>query len=371
MKRKQIQKRRTHITPDAEKRKHISLLVGVPMLLTSIGLFFIFEASSVTAFRLIGNSFHYFQLQMMWFGLGLAAMTFFALFDYRKLYYFAFPALLFTLVTLILVLIPGIGSHVLGARRWINLGPFNFQPTETAKFSVILYLCSWFLYKERERFLSFLLLLGSIIGLIMIQPDMGTAIIIFSLFVSIYYFSGEDVKYLLMLIPASFAGFLLLIATSSYRMRRFLAFLNPNSDPEGIGYHIRQIFISLSSGGIFGKGFSSSRQKYQFLPEAHTDSIFAIIGEEVGFIGSFMLIMVYAFLMYLVLRTALHAKDRFGKLLASSIFCLISLQLIINLGGMVGIMPLTGVPLPFVSYGGSSLLVFYALLGIVISVARR
>ena len=150
-----------------------------------------------------------------------------------------------------------------------------------------------------------------------------------------------------------------------------MAYINPSIDPEGIGYHIRQILISLSAGGIIGRGFASSRQKYQFLPEAHTDSIFAIIGEEVGFIGSFILIVLYLVLMYTLLKTAKHAKDRFGKLLVSSIFCLLCLQLIINLGGMVGLIPLTGVPLPFISYGGSSLLVFYSLIGISISVARR
>jgi|SRR3989344_2295767 len=354
-----------------QKKEYIGLLIFLPILLTFIGLFFIFEASSVAAFRLIGDSFHYLKLQALWFFLGMVIMTVFAFFDYRKLYYFAFPALLFSLVTLVIVLIPGVGIHVLGARRWINIGSFNFQPTEVAKFSVILYLCSWFLYKERQRFFSFLLLLGAIIGLIMIQPDMGTAIIIFLLFTFIYFFSGEDIKYLLGLSPIAILLGFFLIFTSSYRLRRFTAFLSPESDPEGIGYHIRQIYISLSSGGLIGRGFSSSRQKYQFLPEAHTDSIFAIIGEEVGFIGSVILIGIYISLMFVLYKTAINAKDRYGKLLAGAIFILVSLQFIINLGGMVGLMPMTGVPLPFISYGGSSLLIFYALIGIAISVARR
>ncbi|OGK15331.1 hypothetical protein A3H80_00275 [Candidatus Roizmanbacteria bacterium RIFCSPLOWO2_02_FULL_37_19] len=354
-----------------DQKKQIGTLIGVPLLLTIIGLFFIFEASSVSAFRGLGDSFHYMKLQIIWASLGFFIMIFFSVFDYRKLYYISFPALLISIIFLILVLIPGIGTHVAGARRWISLGSFTFQPTEAAKFSIILYLSSWFLHKERERFVSFLLLLLFMIGLIMVQPDMGTAIIIFSLFITIYYFSGESLKYLFFLIPIAFGGFFFLIATSSYRMRRLMAYINPSIDPEGIGYHIRQILISLSAGGIIGRGFASSRQKYQFLPEAHTDSIFAIIGEEVGFIGSFILIVLYLVLMYTLLKTAKHAKDRFGKLLVSSIFCLLCLQLIINLGGMVGLIPLTGVPLPFISYGGSSLLVFYSLIGISISVARR
>src|SRR3989344_4210022 len=356
--------------PRQNNNHHLSFIVGIPILLTFIGLFFIFEASSVSAFRSIGDSFHFLKLQAVWFTMGFASMVFFALFDYRKLYYLAFPALLVSIIFLVLVLLPGIGTHVAGARRWISIGSFTFQPTEVAKFSVILYLSSWFLHKEKKRFLSFIALLVFIIGLFMVQPDMGTTIIIFSLFVSIYFFSGEDLKHLLLLLPISLGGFLLLVATSSYRMRRMFAFLNPEADPEGVTYHIRQILISLSSGGIIGRGFSSSRQKYQFLPEAHTDSIFAIIGEEVGFIGSLILIILYITLLYFLFKAAQQARDRFGKLLVSAIFSLLGLQLIINLGGMVSLIPLTGVPLPFISYGGSSLLVFYSLLGIVISVVR-
>lgn len=349
----------------------MGLLYGLPILLTIIGLFFIFEASSVTAFRQIGDSFYFLKQQMMWFVLGVGVMTGLSLFDYKKIYYLAFPALLLTVLLLVLVLIPGIGTTVYGARRWINLGFFSIQPTEVAKFSVILYLSSWFLYKERKRFVSFLALLGLIIGLIMLQPDLGTTIIVSGLFLSIYYLSGENIKYLLMIIPVGLAGVIFMVASSPYRLRRFTAFMDPNVDPEGISYHIRQILISLSSGGIWGRGFANSRQKYQFLPEAHTDSIFAIIGEEVGFIGGVLLILMYAFLLYLIYRAAINAKDRFGYLLVSGVFILMSLQAIINLGGMAALLPLTGVPLPFISYGGSSLLIFYGLMGIVISVARR
>jgi cell division protein FtsW len=359
------------LPPKKPHKGNIHLLFGLPILLTIIGLFFIFEASSVTTFRQIGDSFYYLRQQLIWFSIGVAIMIFFATFDYKKLYYFAFPAMLITVVFLVLVLIPGIGTTVSGARRWINVGSFGFQPSELAKFSVILYLSSWFLYKERKRFLSFLLLLGVIILLIMMQPNLGTTIIIACLFLAIYYLSGEKVKYLLGLIPVGLIGVGILIGTSPYRMKRLLAFMDPNTDPEGISYHIRQILISLSSGGVFGRGFANSRQKYQFLPEAHTDSIFAIIGEEVGFIGGLLLIGIYVWLLYQIYQVALHAKDRFGYLLVSSVLVLLSVQALINLGGMVNMIPLTGIPLPFISYGGSGLLVFYGLMGIVISVARR
>ena len=347
-----------------------SLLFGLPILLTVIGIFFIFEASSVTAFRQLDDSFYYLKQQLMWGVLGVGMMTFLSKFNYRRFYYLAFPFLLLTLVLLTIVLIPGIGTTVYGARRWINLGFFSFQPTEFAKIAVILYISSWFLYKQRARFLHFMFILGLMIALIMIQPDLGTAILIFSLFVTLYFLSGGKLTYILGLIPIAGIGGIVLVVTSPYRLRRLMAFVNPASDPKGISYHINQILISLSSGGIFGKGFTNSRQKYQFLPEAHTDSIFAIIGEEVGFIGAILLIGIYIMLLYAVYKAALKAQDRFGYLLASGALIILGLQLVINLGGMIGVIPLTGVPLPFVSYGGSSLLVFYALMGIVINIAK-
>lgn len=349
-----------------------SLLIIFPLILTVIGLFFIFESSSVTAFRELGDSFYFMKRQIYNLIPALASCAFFAfLFDYKKLYYAAFPLLVATMITLVIVLIPGVGSTALGAQRWINILGFNFQPTELTKFTVILYLCSWFLYKEKGRFSSFLVLIGSIIGLIMVQPDLGTAIIIFSLCIAIYYFAGENIMKLVGLLPFALAGVFFFILTSPYRLQRVRAFIDPNVDPEGVSYHIRQILISLSSGGIVGRGFSSSRQKYQFLPEAHTDSIFAIIGEEVGFIGSVLVIAVYVVFLYILYRAVQRTQDRFGKLLIGSVFVLVGLQVIINLGGMVNLIPLTGIPLPFISYGGSSLLVFYSLMGIVIGVARR
>lgn len=351
--------------------KNTVLLFILPVLLTFIGLTFIFEASSIVAFRAIGDSFYYLKLQAIWFAIGILVMIFFSFFDYRKLYYLSFPALIFSIILLILVLIPGIGHSVSGARRWIDIGIVNIQPTEFAKFAVILYLSSWFLYREKGRFFSFFILLSIIISLIMIQPDMGTAIITFAVFVVIYYLSGENIRNLFFLIPFGALSFLILVRTSAYRLRRLLAFLDPNLDPQGITYHIKQILISLSLGGFFGRGFSSSRQKYQFLPEAHTDSIFAIIGEEVGFMGAVALIFIYLILIYKMYQIAQTAKDRYGKLLAGAIFSLFSFQIIINLGGMVNLIPLTGVPLPFVSYGGSSLLVSYALMGILINIGKR
>lgn len=369
MRKKKLRRKKQQSKP--QKINYLSLVLGIPLLLTVIGFFFIFESSSVTAFRELGDSFYFMKRQMINFVAGLIAFTFFAFLDYKKLYYISLPLLGVTILSLIIVLIPGVGTTVYGAQRWIGIAGFNFQPTELAKFAVIIYLSSWFLYKEKGRFLSFLVLMGIILGLIMIQPDLGTSIIIFSLAISIYYFSGENIKYLLGLLPAALGTALFLILSSPYRLSRVKSFLDPNVDPEGGSYHIRQILISLSSGGIIGRGFSSSRQKYQFLPEAHTDSIFAIIGEEIGFLGGAFIIFLYALLLYSLYKSASRTKDRFGSLLIASVFTIIGLQVIVNLGGMVNLLPLTGVPLPFVSYGGSSLLSFYSLMGIVASVMRK
>lgn len=298
-------------------------------------------------------------------------MTIFSFFDYKKWYFLAFPIMAATVFLLLLVLIPGLGHKAGGARSWINLGFFNLQPAEFAKFSTIIYLASWFTVKERKRFFSFLFFLGILLGLVLLQPDVGTGMIIFSLAVAVYYIAGIQVYYLLTLIPILVVGLIGLVAIAPYRFRRIQAFLNPSLDPTGFTYHVNQILISLSQGGILGRGLGASRQKYLFLPEAHTDSIFAIIGEEFGFIGGFIIIFLFFILLYKLYSLYHHTPDRFGKLLIGGIMSYFALQIIINLGGMVNIMPLTGVPLPFISYGGSHTLISFMLIGIALNIARK
>lgn len=353
------------------RKKFLGWLFTVPIILSLIGLFFVFEASSVRSFQQYGDSFHFFKLQAIWIGLGIAAMAFFSAFDYHNLYYLAFFFILGTIILLSIVLIPSIGYQAGGARRWIDLGLFNLQPTELAKLSVIVYLSSWFMNKERKRFFSFMILLSVLMLLIILQPDMGTAIIVFFLGITIYFLAGIELWYLIFLVPASIGIFLLLVKISPYRLKRILAFFDPKLDPLGITYHINQILISLESGALLGLGLGASRQKYLYLPEAHTDSIFAIIGEEFGFIGGFLIISVYIYLTYRIYQIAQHAPDRFGKLLAGGIFAFFNLQAIVNLAGMVNLLPLTGVPLPFISYGGSNLLVSFILIGIIINISKK
>ncbi|MCX7881285.1 MAG: putative lipid II flippase FtsW [Patescibacteria group bacterium] len=353
------------------KKKSFVSLIFSPIIFSLIGLFFIFEASAVKSFREFGDGLYYFKLQLIWFGLGLLIMFFLANFDYRNLYYLSFFFMIGTIFLLFLVLIPNIGHQVGGARRWLDLGFFNIQPTELAKFSTIVYLASWFSNKERKRFFSFLILLSLLVFLIILQPDMGTTIIIFLLSVTIYFLAGNELYYLLLLLPISFLGFFLLIKIAPYRFNRILAFLNPQLDPYGISYHLNQILISLSNGRLLGTGFGGSRQKYLFLPEAHTDSIFAIIAEEIGFIGSSFLLFFFLYFFFQIYQIFEKAPDRLAKLLSGGVFLFFNLQVLINLGGVVNLFPLTGVPLPFISYGGSNLLVSFALIGILINIAKK
>ncbi len=341
-----------------------------PIILSIIGLIFVFEASSIRALSETGDSFHYLKLQGYWIIMGVIGMIILSFFNYKNLYLISFPFLAVVMILLMVVLIPSIGHTAGGAQSWIDLGFFNMQPTEFAKVALILYLASWFSKKGKNKFLPFMMLLGFIILLIMLQPDLGAATIIFALSITIYYLAGQNLKYLLLLLPVSVVGFLMLVFAAPYRLKRLTAFLNPAEDPQGVGYHINQILISLSNGGIFGKGFGASRQKYMFLPEAHTDSIFAIYGEELGFIGSVILIGAYVFFLYKLLRIYESTSDTFAQLLVGGIMAFFGLQILVNLGGMVGLMPLTGVPLPFISYGGSHILISFALIGIAVNIAK-
>lgn len=353
------------------KNKFFIPLITIPIIMSLIGLVFIFEASAVNSSRVFGDSLHYLKSQGVWIFLGLFVIAIFSFIDYKKLYFLSFISLILTIILLVIVLIPGVGSKVGGARRWIDLGLFSVQPTELAKFSVIIYLSSWFSKKEKNRFLPFISLICFLVFLIILQPDMGTAIIIFSISLIIYYFSGARFMDFVYILGGSIIGIYFLIKLSPYRFNRLLAFLNPAVDPLGISYHINQIFISLSSGGFFGRGFGASRQKYLFLPEAHTDSIYAIIGEEYGFIGGLILIVLYFVFVYKIYHLIRLAPDRLARLILIGIFAFFNLQFIVNLSGMTGLFPLVGVPIPFLSYGGSNLLISFALIGIMLNIEKR
>lgn len=339
--------------------------------LSIFGILMVYDSSVAIAIRDFSNQYYYVQEQIKWLAVGFVVLVVFSFIDYHVWYKLALPMLMVTIILLLAVFLPGIGIRALGAHRWINFGFFVLQPAELAKFVLVVYLSAWFSRAERGRFFSFLLLVGMVVGLVLLEPDLGTSIIIVSIAVLLYFFSGAPIWHFGIFIPILLAGVVLLAVLSPYRMARLTTFLHPERDTQGASYHIHQAILALGSGGWFGVGVGQSRQKYQYLPEANTDSIFAIIAEEFGFLGSVAVILSFVFLIWRGFRIAKRAPDIFGRLLALGVISWISVQTIINLSAMVALMPLTGVPLPFISYGGSSLIIMFAALGIVLNISRK
>lgn len=358
-----------------KKKDHNSLpdrwLLFAICVLSLFGIFMVYDSSVAIAIRDFGDQYHFVKEQLRWFTIGGFVCGLCAFFDYHKWYKLALPLLGVTIALLLAVFIPAIGVSALGARRWIDLGLFILQPAELAKFSLVVYLAAWFWVKEKGRFLAFLLLLAMMFGLIIIEPDMGTAAVILAIALSLYFFSGAPLRHFAVLLPVLTLGLVVVAVLSPYRMQRLTSFLNREHDPQGASYQIRQVLIALGSGGMFGLGVGQSRQKYEYLPEANTDAIFAIIGEEFGFFGALGVIGVYATLVWRGFRIAKGAPDRFGQLLAAGVAAWIGIQTTLNLSAMVALMPLTGIPLPLLSYGGSSLVSVLAGLGILLNVSRQ
>lgn len=352
------------------KRLDPVLLFSV-VLLTFFGLFMIYDASSFVAFRDFGDKYHYLKGQTFWVCLGLAGLFFFSYFDYKKLYNLSLPILLTAIALLVLVFIPGIGVNVLGAKRWINLGFSTLQPAEFIKLSLAIYLASWLSHKEKGRLMAFILLLGFIVLLVMLEPDMGTTIVILLESLAVYFLSGGNMIYFLFMTPAIGLVGYILVLLAPYRLKRLEAFFNLGDSIEGSSYHVKQILIALGSGGIFGVGIGNSLQKYAYLPETTTDSIFAIIAEELGFIGATVVIIILGIVIWRGFKIAMGAKDNFGKLLAGGIASFMAIQTIINLASQTALAPLTGIPLPFISYGGSALIVNLCSIGILLNISKK
>lgn len=343
----------------------------LPLALSILGLFLILDASSVFALKYFNDKFYFFKRQFFWFIGGICGFYLFSLLDYKILKKWSLPLFLVSLFLLVLVLFPGIGKEVYGGRRWLSLGigNFGFQPSELLKISLIIYLSA--LLEKKRNFFSLLFTLGIILVLLLLEPDLGTAIIVLAIGFVLYFVSGAPVKEILLsglILPVTI---LPLVLFSSYRRTRLISFLRSSFDASQASYHVKQVLIGLGSGGIFGKGIGQSRQKFLFLPEITTDSIFAVIGEEFGFLGSSLLLIVLFFLVYRLLNLAIANKDPFAKSILSGFAFLIGFQTIVNLGAMVVLIPMTGVPLPFISYGGSSLLICLSIMGIVYNISKQ
>lgn len=346
-------------------------LLIVTVVLAAIGILMVYDSSVAIAIRDFGDQYHFVRDQVKWLVLGFISFGVLSNVPYITWRKFAVPAILGTMALLMAVFIPGLGVHALGAHRWLNFRVFILQPAELAKLSLVLYLSAWFSSKEHGRFVAFLLLIGMIVGLIILEPDLGTAMTLLLTALGMYFLSGAPIGQFLILIPVMIAGVVGLAVFEPYRMRRVLTFLHPEVDPLGASYQIRQILLSLGSGGLFGLGLGKSRQKYEYLPEANTDSIFAIIGEEMGFVGTVTVILLFLFLIWRCFRIAQRTNEPFGKLLALGVGSWIGIQTVVNIGSMVALMPLTGVPLPLISYGGSNLVITLGALGMIYNVSKK
>ncbi len=346
------------------------LLILTIVILTVFGLLMVYNASSVIAFRNFGDKYHFIKDQSVYAALGFVSLIFFSFFDYRKLHKFSLPIFITAIVLLALVFIPGIGIKVLGAHRWVNMGLFIIQPTEFAKLSLAIYMAAWFSKKNKGRLFSFGLLTGLVLLLIMAEPDMGTASIILFEAIVIYFLSGAGIGQFVLMTPIIAIFGIVFIILEPYRLSRLTTFLNLGQSFQGASYQVRQVLIGIGSGGIFGVGLGNSLQKYSYLPEISTDSIFAVIAEELGFIGSTILIIAFMIIIWRGFYIASRSSDTFGKLLAGGITSFLGIQMVINLAAMTALLPLTGVPLPFISYGGSSLVIDLSSIGILLSISR-
>ncbi|NQV13168.1 MAG: putative lipid II flippase FtsW [Parcubacteria group bacterium] len=360
-----------------KKHKPDYWLVITVMVLLVIGLVILSSASAVVSYENFGNNYQYLKHQLFYGVLfGLLAMIITSRVNYRFWKKFAAILLGVTLVLLLAVFIPGIGLEYGGARRWISLGAATMQPTEVVKLTFILYLATWL--EKRQKgirdwkfgFLPFVTVLGIIGSLIMLQPDLGTMSVIIVSAIAIYFIAGARWRHLAAIGGAGVVLFWILIKAAPYRMARFTVFLNPELDPQGIGYQINQALLAVGSGGLFGRGLGKSIQKYNYLPEATGDSIFAVMAEELGFIRILFLIGAFVFLAIRGFLLAKRAPDLFGKLVAVGIISWIAFQAFINIAAMVALVPLTGIPLPFISYGGTALLFTLAAVGILINISQ-
>ena len=352
-------------------------LFAVVVALCSVGVVMVYSASAIIAADRFHDPFFFLKKQFFWAVLGVACLWAALRVDYRRLERLVVPLLVASFVLLVLVLVPPFGQQINGTWRWFRGGPVSFQPVELAKFSLVLYLAA-FLARRQALMASFgqglvppLLVAGLMAGLTILQPDLGNSLALIILTLALAYLAGARVTHMLAIGAAALPAVGLLIALKPYRLRRFLAFLNPWDDPQGSGFQIIQSFLALGSGGWFGLGLGESKQKLFYLPEPYTDFIFAIIGEELGLAGAALVVGLFAVLIWRGLRIGLRAPDAFGSYLALGLTIMLATQTVVNLGVVTGALPTKGLPLPFVSFGGSALLMTMFSAGVLLNISQH
>lgn len=357
-----------------KKQPDFILLFTILALILS-GLIMILSASSVKAEKLFSNTHYFFINQLKYLVISLILSVIIYKFKYKKLKKLAPYLLLSAFIVLILVLIPGLGKVAGGSRRWLPLGPINFQPSELAKFIIVIYLAAY-IDKNKEIMRNFkkgilppMIVIGLVAALILIEPDLGTAVTLSAVAASMIFIGGIKLSSFAIIISAASLLSLAAIMVEPYRRERIFTFINPWQDPLDSGYHIIQSLLALGSGGLFGVGAGNSHQKFLYLPEPGTDFIFAVLGEEFGLIGTLFIISLYFLLAWRGLRIAAKVEDTFASMLAVGITSMIIIQALINMAVVTSLMPVTGITLPLISYGGSSLVINLTALVLLLNIS--
>lgn len=357
------------------KKNRIILLICC-YFLVFIGIIFVFSASMYSAEVNYNNKYYFLIKQIIGALIGTVGLIFFSNFDYKKLKKFSIPVLIFSFVCLILVFIPFIGVENYGAKRWIGLGPITIQASEIAKFGFILFSASYLSthYDKTAKLKTMLpvILVGlCMCGLIILEPNMSVTICVALTLVAMLFIGGIQLKYIFMFGGVGAMAVPLLILAKPYRIKRLTAFLNPWANPKGEGFQLIQSLYSLGSGGLFGVGLFNSKQKYLFLPFSESDFIFSIIGEETGFVGCLFVILIFVLLIISGIKIAYSSRERFGCYLATGITSIIAIQTFINIAVVSGSIPPTGLPLPFISAGSTSLIVFMSAVGVLNNISKQ
>ncbi len=353
------------------------ILLFSVILLSLFGVVMIYSSSSTWAKYKFNDEFHYLKLQLLFLILGIIVMYIISRINYKVYYEKSNTILLICFILLILVLIPGIGKIRNGSRSWFGLGPFGIQPSEFMKLGLIIFTSKYLTNNEKDLknfkkgVFPILLVLLTAFFLIMLQPDLGTGTVLVVSILSLLFISGVDIKFFIGSFIIGLIGIIILIVIAPYRMNRITSFMNPWKDALGTGFQIIQSLYAIGPGGLLGTGFLKSIQKHFYLPEPQTDFIFSIISEEFGFLGVFIVTGLFIVILYRSIKIALNSKDAFSKYLSFGMIFQIIFQALMNLMVVVGLIPVTGVTLPFLSYGGSSLLISMASIGILLNISRH
>ncbi len=352
------------------------IIIFAVTLLTSIGIVMVFSASQYSAGIRFNDDFHFLKSQLQWSVIGMVIMAIASKIHYKKIQRYANLILIVCVILLSVIFIPGIGVEYNGATRWIGIGSHTIQPSEIAKIGIIIFMANSLAQKKEDirtltrGIIPYILLTGIISGLIVLEPDLSTSVLIAAVIFAMLFVAGANLKYIALLGSIALPALIWLVMAAEYRLERFTSFLDPWADMAGDGYQIIQSLLALGSGGIFGQGLGNGKQKLLYIPEPQNDFIFAHIGEELGLIGTTTILILFILLIWRGIRIALHAPDMFASLYSAGFIFLIAFQVIINVGVATSLLPVTGMPLPFISAGGSSLVFLLGGMGILLNISR-